>query len=202
MKINPKAMTEGQESRKRILDEAIRLFISRGYDGISMREIAEACQLSKAALYYHFKSKEDLFLAIMNESLEELTTLLTHFRNQPGSTRTAISGFVHSIFIDISPEHRALIRLANQDMTKLSLEQRESFSKKYQKDFIGGITSILVDGIQSGELHPTDPALVTWIFLGMLYPFFNPEFSRPPDEMEGMITSILDVFFAGICYRE
>jgi AcrR family transcriptional regulator len=198
MKNQQTTLTEGQESRKRIIDEAIRLFVSRGYDGISMREIAEACHLSKAALYYHFKSKEDLFLAIMNESVDELTALLTTYRNQPGTTRARISAFVYSIFIDLLPEHRALIRLANQEMNKLDLDQRENFSKKYQKDFIGGIISILGDGIQSGELSPADPAIITWIFLGMLYPFFNPEFSRPPREMEPIIKAILDVFFSGV----
>ncbi len=53
---------ENIDVRDRILLKALQFFVAHGYDGISMREIAEACGLSKAALYYHFRDKEALFL--------------------------------------------------------------------------------------------------------------------------------------------
>nr|HRC77090.1 TetR family transcriptional regulator [Kouleothrix sp.] len=56
--------------RERILAEGARLFMEHGYNGISMREIAEAVGVSKAGLYYHFKDKQDLFLAIMHGALD------------------------------------------------------------------------------------------------------------------------------------
>src|SRR5262249_43522245 len=51
-----------QETRRQILTKAADLFLAKGYKGVSMREIAEAVEVTSAALYYHFpKGKEDLF---------------------------------------------------------------------------------------------------------------------------------------------
>jgi len=51
-------------TRDRILDVALDLFIEKGYDKTSLREIAEALGFSKAAVYYHFASKEDILGAL------------------------------------------------------------------------------------------------------------------------------------------
>jgi AcrR family transcriptional regulator len=51
-------------TRERILDIALDLFIDKGYDKTSLREIAEKLGFSKAALYYHFASKDDILLAL------------------------------------------------------------------------------------------------------------------------------------------
>ena len=58
--------------QQRILDEAARLFITLGYGGASMRKIAAAVGVSKAALYYHFEDKEALLLAIIVANLERI----------------------------------------------------------------------------------------------------------------------------------
>lgn len=50
--------------RERILDVALDLFIANGYDGTSLREIAEQLGVTKAALYYHFESKDDILMAL------------------------------------------------------------------------------------------------------------------------------------------
>jgi len=51
-------------TRERILDIALDLFIEKGYDKTSLREIAEVLGFTKAALYYHFASKDDILLAL------------------------------------------------------------------------------------------------------------------------------------------
>jgi AcrR family transcriptional regulator len=51
-------------TRERILDIALDLFIEKGFDKTSLREIAERMGFSKAALYYHFASKDDILLAL------------------------------------------------------------------------------------------------------------------------------------------
>jgi AcrR family transcriptional regulator len=52
------------DMRERILDVALELFNEQGYDATSLREIAERLGVTKAALYYHFKSKSDILLAL------------------------------------------------------------------------------------------------------------------------------------------
>jgi AcrR family transcriptional regulator len=57
-------LPEELSTRDRILDVALDLFIANGYDKTSLREIAEQLGFTKAALYYHFASKEDMLLAL------------------------------------------------------------------------------------------------------------------------------------------
>jgi len=54
-----------RDTRQRILDTALDLFIEQGYDKASLREIAERVGVTKAALYYHFASKEEIFRTLM-----------------------------------------------------------------------------------------------------------------------------------------
>ncbi len=52
------------DTRQRILSVALDLFTDQGYDGTSLRQIAEQLGVTKAALYYHFESKEDILMAL------------------------------------------------------------------------------------------------------------------------------------------
>ena len=54
----------GRSTRERILDIALDLFVRKGYVETSLREIAAELGFSKAALYYHFESKQDILLAL------------------------------------------------------------------------------------------------------------------------------------------
>jgi len=55
---------EGPGTRERILEVALDLFVEQGFEKTSLREIAERVGVTKAALYYHFESKDDLLLAL------------------------------------------------------------------------------------------------------------------------------------------
>jgi AcrR family transcriptional regulator len=60
----PRTERRGDETRERILDVALELFNKQGYERTSLRQIAERLGVTKAALYYHFKSKEDILLEL------------------------------------------------------------------------------------------------------------------------------------------
>jgi AcrR family transcriptional regulator len=53
-----------RSTRDRILDIALDLFTEKGYENTSLRDIADAMGFTKAAIYYHFRSKEDIFMAL------------------------------------------------------------------------------------------------------------------------------------------
>ncbi|MGO9342834.1 MAG: TetR/AcrR family transcriptional regulator [Acidimicrobiales bacterium] len=55
---------ETASTRERILNVALELFTEKGYDGASLREIAERLDVTKAAIYYHFASKGDILMAL------------------------------------------------------------------------------------------------------------------------------------------
>ena len=70
-------------TRQRIQDVALELFAERGYEKTSLREIAERLDVSKAALYYHFKSKEDIVLSLLQDQGRPLDQLIAWGREQP-----------------------------------------------------------------------------------------------------------------------
>ena len=53
------------DTRQRILKVANELFIEQGYEGTSLREIADRLDITKAALYYHFRSKEEILQTLL-----------------------------------------------------------------------------------------------------------------------------------------
>ena len=59
-----------QDSRDEILKAGIRLFARRGFHETSMSEVARDAKVSKALIFWHFKTKEELFLAVLNRLLE------------------------------------------------------------------------------------------------------------------------------------
>ena len=64
--------SSGVETRNTILHHSLALFSSNGYDATSVAEICHRAKVSKGAFYYHFPSKQDLFLALMTSWLDEV----------------------------------------------------------------------------------------------------------------------------------
>src|SRR5271166_5043418 len=62
--------TQSPDSRDEILKAAIQLFANRGFHETSMSEVAREARVSKALIFWHFKTKEELFLAVLNRLLE------------------------------------------------------------------------------------------------------------------------------------
>lgn len=192
----PAATTnEPLDVRETILQESARLFVDRGYHGLAMRELAEAVGVSKAALYYHYKDKEDLFMAVLTSNLDRIEQVINEARKAP-TTRLRIEQMVQAIFRR-APEQRAMIRLASQEMDHLSVAARADFSRLYHEKFIGQVEAIIDEGIQSGELRPMNTSLATWLLLGMMYPFFYTAHAGEMTSFDETIDLMLAIFFDG-----
>jgi len=114
------AETPRSSTRERILDIALELFVDQGYDKTSLRDIAERLGTTKAALYYHFERKQDIFLelhlrlhALGLEALEQLEGL------EDGQDRAdAWPGLVDH-FIDQVVNNRELVLLHQRNHSAL-----------------------------------------------------------------------------------
>jgi AcrR family transcriptional regulator len=78
----------GASTRERILDVALDLFTDQGFDGTSMREIAERLDISKPAIYYHFASKEEILMALHMRLHEFGKAALTRLTGQTVTLQT------------------------------------------------------------------------------------------------------------------
>jgi AcrR family transcriptional regulator len=180
------------ELRGAILQAARQLLIEQGYRGLSMREIAEAVGVSKAALYYHFKDKEELLLAILDSYLDGMDEMLSALVAQPLPTRQKIHRLVEQI-LSQPAENRAVIRLSSQEMANLSPVVRQVFDAAYQRKFLGRIQAILEDGMEAGDLRRVEPHVAAWALLGMMYPYFYPAHTShvpPAGDMAGQLTAL------------
>ena len=185
-----------QATRKHILKEATRLFVAQGYRGLSMRQLAEQVGVSKAGLYYHFRDKESLFLAILTENLLETEKIIQQARAQGDSTRDVIERIFRGIFAR-SPEQQAIIRLASQEAGHLRPETRQAFRRLYHQKFTFQIQAILQEGVDAGELRQMDAGQAAWVLLGMMYPYFYPSHRAEIGEPQAALAMMLTIFFEG-----
>lgn len=72
MRSSAGSVAAGRSTKDAIRDAAIRLFSAKGFDQTSLREVADAVGITKASLYYHYASKRDLLLAIIEPIFDEL----------------------------------------------------------------------------------------------------------------------------------
>jgi AcrR family transcriptional regulator len=76
------------DTREKIRSVALQLFAEHGYDKTSLREIAERLGVTKAALYYHFKSKEDIVASLFEDVLREIDKIIVWGEEQPQTKET------------------------------------------------------------------------------------------------------------------
>ena len=89
----------GSETRAEILRVALELFTERGFEGTSIRDIAEALGMTKSSLYYHFDGKEAIIQALLDTRRAEFDELMTWLDAQPpgpGLLREAALRWVES----------------------------------------------------------------------------------------------------------
>jgi AcrR family transcriptional regulator len=107
-----------ESTADRILDAALELFSEHGFEGTTLQQIADGLGVTKAALYYHFRSKDELLSALVNPAVGDLDVLLAEHetrRNTAGRRRAFLDAY-----IDYLLRHRALIVYISQDLAVLS----------------------------------------------------------------------------------
>ena len=183
--------------REQIITSGKSLFIEHGYHGLAMRQISEAVGVSKAALYYHFKDKEELFIAILSSNLNVIEKAIDSIQSEQNSYSKQIELFVEYV-LNQPAEERAIIRLGTQEMSQLSSDSRQYFNKKYHEQFIGKLQFIFQAGINHGEFRTIDPAIATWALLGIMYPYFYPSHTVTSPLQAKTIHEILSIFMNGV----
>ena len=90
----------GSDTRARLRKLALQLFSEQGYEKTSLREIAEHLGVTKAALYYYFKSKEDIVRSLVEDYVADLDELIAWGKAQPCTVATRaeiVRRYVHVI---------------------------------------------------------------------------------------------------------
>ncbi|MFD9879859.1 TetR/AcrR family transcriptional regulator [Streptomyces alboflavus] len=117
------------DTRQRIQDVALELFAEQGYEKTSLREIAERLDVTKAALYYHFKTKEDILTSIFDDLTRPIDELIAWGKEQPRTleTKRAILTRYSEILTDAAPLFRFM---QENQATMRDLKTGESFKDR------------------------------------------------------------------------
>ena len=86
------------ETRKRILTVAYRLFYKRGFTRVSMDAIAEAADVTKRSVYYHFESKDALVSAVLKDQQSHALALFERWSNKPAGS---VDVFLSNLFSEL-----------------------------------------------------------------------------------------------------
>ena len=162
-----------------------------------MRQISDALGVSKAALYYHFKDKEELFIAILSANLNEIENAINDIQAKKISCSEQIALFIEYV-LNQPAGQRAIIRLGSQEMAHVSDTARQKFGKTYQDQFIGKLQNIFQTGVENGEFRPIDSSIATWALLGMMYPYFYPDHAESAHLHPENIRQIISIYMNGV----
>ncbi len=154
--------------RQAILEAATRAFIAHGYIGTSMEAIAEAAPVSKPTLYNHFKSKQDLFAAVIECRCESLLSTFSSVQtglNDPVAGLSAIAGaFIDLVYSDEAIQLYRLIIAEQQHFPELG----ELIYRSGPQPVLRQMASYLAELNSHGILNITDLETSSRLFLDML----------------------------------
>jgi AcrR family transcriptional regulator len=106
------------DTRSRLLALALKLFAEQGYEKTSLREIAEQLGVTKAALYYYFRSKEDIVRSLVEDYVAQMDDLIAWAKKQPRTAATRAE--IVSKYLDIVANGSAVFRMLQQNQAAVS----------------------------------------------------------------------------------
>jgi len=175
-----------QPSRDKILDCAEVLFARRGFAGIGLSEVAERVGLGKSSLFHHFRSKAQLYAAVMARILARIESALTATLAAGGPPAERLDRWVDAL-IDVLAAHptypRLLLRsLFEDDELAGELPEEQEANEIIRRVAAAG-SRLLKEGMATGEFRPASvPHTLQSLIGATVYHFASGEFG---DEMIG-----------------
>lgn len=156
-----------RETRQQILEAARQPFLAKGYKGVSMKEVAEAVQVTPAALYYHFPNgKQDLFFSVIQMTLEEWTQGALLATASAQGLRERLNRLTQYLFT--LPIDRFSILLRDIHENVLDHDTKRMDLLQIRDTFAQHVTDLFQQAIDAGEITQDIPAaLLASMYEGM-----------------------------------
>ena len=162
----PKIKTKGSVLPESILKAATRLFIERGFDGTSMYEIADALGVTRTAIYYYYKNKEEILVALTDKITRVAAQLAgqaaQHIDLSPiEALRTVVDRHVRLII-----DHGEEFRVVERNEGRLPPKRRAA-ATEYRRGVLANFSAVIDRGIKSGDFRPVDTRVAALAIIGM-----------------------------------
>lgn len=151
--------------RHELLAISQRAFAADGYAGTSLSRISELVGIQKASLYYHFPSKEALYLAVMEEIIKDLRQLVAEARLGEGDFSSRIDR-LGLLVIDYLATNVDVGRLLAREMVGGGPYMKSGGSDDVAAT-LAVITGFLELGMQAGEFRRQDPKQLAFSIIGL-----------------------------------
>ncbi len=160
---------EARGSRGAILRAAERIFAEQGLAGARTEAIAQSAGVNKALLYYYFKSKDGLFLAVVEEHLQEFERRAQEVLAGGGSVRSKLLAYVAAHFDFVSA--RRFFPILLQRIMLTGGPGLERLRRRWTLPVMRRLVALIEQGVRDGELRPVDArqALMSLISLTVHY---------------------------------
>ena len=160
-------------TKQRILQTASELFASQGYDVLSMRDIAKACNLKAPSLYNHFKDKQAIYHACLHFVFQERGTKLTACLKTPEPAKQKLNQF-----IELACEQVASNAIFRQLFLRELLVQEEDRMKFMVEEVMDETCNALHDVFIEID-QDCDPHFLTTSLIALLFFHFQINPLRP-----------------------
>ncbi|MFE3514353.1 TetR/AcrR family transcriptional regulator [Streptomyces sp. NPDC059166] len=172
------------EAARRLLVAAVEAFAERGYHATTTRDIAGRAGMSPAALYIHYKTKEELLHRISRIGHDRALLLLEDAAAKDGTAAERLADAVRS-FVSWHAERHTTARVVQYELEALGDEHRaEIVALRRRSD--GAVRGIIDDGVRAGEFDVADipgTALAVLSLCIDVARWFNVRGSRTPEEV-------------------
>ena len=161
------AKLKNYSTKDKIIAIAEQLFTKYSYGAVSMNDIANMVKTTKAALYYHFKSKEELFFNVLNQSFIEFSQALGQVLKKDISLDKKFNEMV-ATYINFSLEKKDLAKLMMQKLSKKDKKIIHLLDKIKSK-IIDQIEPLIKEVLKFRNFPKSaDSRLVAFLIIGVL----------------------------------
>jgi AcrR family transcriptional regulator len=188
--------------RDAILDTSAKLFSQQGYKEVSIRDIAQACGMTNAALYYHFKNKEELFLAMLQRDHEQTLAALREAANGPGDLREDLKQLV-ACYAEVTCQRRQSFQTLWRDLRNVEDVRGHKLFGEMRSSFLRPLEERLAQAQADGELRAGDTRFYARLLHGMIMALTHegkPDKPRKASAHE--VAAAVDVFLTGVTKSE
>jgi AcrR family transcriptional regulator len=190
------------DTRHQILKEAEKLYRTGGYEKISLQKIADSLQISKPAVFHHFKDKQLLFFEMLKMMLEHMNEMLTNAIEQSSTgSRSKLLALMQRMTLEPRFD---IMRLLQVDFNELNNEQQQQLNLQWFTNVYNLVYNIFVEGIKRGDLKPHDATISTLTFVNLweLLPYpdnpMTPKLKVESYSQAEYIEKLLDMFLGGL----
>ncbi len=190
----PKRARQDRPTRQaQILETAARIFCEKGFDKASMGDISSALGLTKAGVYHHIRSKEELLYAIMSYGMDlferNVLDRVTPIEDPLERLRATVRGHVLLVTRDRPKEITVILHESNA----LKGRYRERINARKRR-YVRFLQKTFREVVRSGAARRIDPGVAAFAMLGMInwiYQWYRPGGRLGEEELADALTDLL-----------